>query len=585
MAATNTITTGSNDAVDLTVGSAHAALTLAAGTALTREQLAADLNAKIGAGALAGKVTAAVVGDRLVLTAATPGDAVSVGAAANNAYTALGLTAGASVSSNVFATSDNIKMRFTGGGLASPVDVTLAPTVAGTTTLETVLTDLQSKIAASTELADAGISLTTSSAGNRLTLTSASGEQFGVMVTGDTTNKLGFGAFLAAEADGSIDYTTTKAAASYSTGIAGGTGNAVLAVSLNGEASSAHTLTVALNTGDATAAAATGSGAVAATLNFTGATSDLLIRIDGSSTKTVAGADLGTGAATSLTVVLGHIQTALGASATVSLDSQNRVVITSATKGAGGSVEILAASGNVYSGALNLAEGTVSRGANATLGDVVSRLNAAIGADSALQGAGLLASDNGGKLQLASGNGTYFRLAAYGSGDLGFGNDGASYAGAVASAAPASSGVFNAQGADMSSELAFADLKFGGDDQTVTITASDSTGQKHSLGIVLRDDATARNARTIDEALSRINSALNASADATLKQVFAAKVNDDGVEKIRFMSTVTGFQVSVSSTPGGTGLAAPAGTSRPPPRWATGPTSASTPSPAPPRRS
>jgi hypothetical protein len=105
-----------------------------------------------------------------------------------------------------------------------------------------VLTDLQSQIATSTELAGAGIALTTSSAGNRLTFTSASGEKFNVMVTGDTTDKLGFGSFLAAEADGAIDYTTTKAASAYSTGIAGGTGNAVLEVSLNGEASSAHAL-------------------------------------------------------------------------------------------------------------------------------------------------------------------------------------------------------------------------------------------------------------------------------------------------------------------------------------------------------
>jgi flagellin len=87
------------------------------------------------------------------------------------------------------------------------------------------------------------------------------------------------------------------------------------------------------------------------------------------------------------------------------------------------------------------------------------------------------------------------------------------------------------------------------DSQTLNIVANDSTGAQRSIAVTLRNDSTARNARSLDEAISTINSALQSSGDATLKQLVAVKesASDDRKEGIRFVSNLSNFRVSVGT--------------------------------------
>jgi len=82
----------------------------------------------------------------------------------------------------------------------------------------------------------------------------------------------------------------------------------------------------------------------------------------------------------------------------------------------------------------------------------------------------------------------------------------------------------------------------------------DAQGAEHSLAVTLRNDDTARNARSIDEAIKSINTQLQQSADSTLKQLVAVKEqNSTGNEEgIRFLSTLSNFRVSVGVSSGST---------------------------------
>ena len=563
-AATATITTATNDTVILTVGATGpTTLTMDQGVGLTKDEIAANLNTKIAGGALAAKVTASVVNNQIVFTAANVGDAITVGNGTADAT--LGLTTGGTASSNTFVNSDAITFRFQGAGMTSPVDIALNSITGGTTTLANALADLQSKVAGNSTLTKAGITLSTSATGNNLVFSSTSGQQFQVSVTGDSQNKFGMGSFLAGAA-GVYDYTTITAANPYSTGAAGGTGTASVEFSLNGNAPPT-TVSVSLNgsTTDATAGKATGTVAfVAGQVDLSAnaaATGVVKLRIDGSTTvKTVT---LGNAAATNMTAILATFNTQLGAAGVASLDSTGHLQITSNSKGAGSTVEVLSAAlGSEAATLTNLGlTAGVQRGANASETNVIAQLNSAIAQNTTLNTAGLEAKDNAGSIQLVSTNNTNFRVDTYGTGYLGFGtrNAGSTFAGNQVSTAPAVSPMFDANGADMSAVLGFSDILYGGDKQTVSVTALDATGTKHSLGVILQNSGSSRNGRSIDEAISAINTALQQSNDSTLQQVVAVKEDNAGSQAIRFVSTLPSFQVSVGNTAGGTGITPPTG--------------------------
>jgi flagellin len=138
--------------------------------------------------------------------------------------------------------------------------------------------------------------------------------------------------------------------------------------------------------------------------------------------------------------------------------------------------------------------------------------------------------------------------------ETGWGVAGATFTGNVNSSAPAIAGDIEAGGSSQSSAFAFSAIAYGTDDQTITVNASDTNGVQQSATITLRNDATARSGRSIDEAIATINTSLQQSNNATLQKIVAVKDNSDGSEKIRFLSAVNNFKVSIGSTANGTGV-------------------------------
>ena len=558
--ATSTVVTGTSDLVNLTVGGVTASLTLDGGVALTKNQIAADLNTKIAAGTLANKVTASVFQNKIVLTANNAGDGVTVNTSGTNAYTLLGFTAGAISTTNTFLTTDSIKVRVQGGGLDSPIDISLNATVGGTTTVSSVLTDLASRVANNSSLQAAGITLSSASSGNNLVFQSASGETFQVAVTGDSQNKLGFGSFNA-DASAAFDYSTITGSAALTPSFnrAFSTQSAVLQFSLNGGASSTNSVTVtqladrAIVTGGTRVLGAGVIGAVTGNLvinlngtDYTtsivgGATLDVAVAaINATAGFTAAGGvaeRVGTGAATQIRIRGGQGASSVVISATSAAATLSDLNLTANSNATGNSVAVVRA-------------------------DIRDQINTQIAADTQLRDAGIEATITGSnELKLTSNSGSFFRISAYSAStlDLGFGVNGSTYTGTTAQGAPAVGATINSGGADSTTSLVYSGIAYGGDDQQVNITASDSTGVKQSLSVTLRNDATGRNARTIDDAVKTINDQLQQSNNATLKRIVAVKENTGGAEKIRFLSTVKGFEVAIGATAGGTGFTQPTG--------------------------
>ncbi|MCW5979874.1 MAG: hypothetical protein KIT09_17470 [Bryobacteraceae bacterium] len=141
--------------------------------------------------------------------------------------------------------------------------------------------------------------------------------------------------------------------------------------------------------------------------------------------------------------------------------------------------------------------------------------------------------------------------------NAGYGVAGQTFAGNVASAAPATAAQFNAGGSQATAALAFQPLAYGNDDQTITISANDNAGVQQSKTIVLKNDgASDRYGRNIDQVLDKINADLQQTNNQTLQKIVAVKVNDGGVEKIQFLSSLGAFQVSIGQTPDGNGIGA-----------------------------
>lgn len=556
-AVTSSVVTGSNDTINLTVGGTTASLTLTAGVLQTKNQVAADINTQIAAGTLANKVSASVFNNKIVLTATKAGDSVAVNTVANDSYTLLGLTASSVSSTNTILTADNIKVRVQGGGLNSQVDLSLNATVAGTTTVSSVLTDLASRVANNSSLQAAGITLSSASSGDNLVFQSASGETFQVSVTGDSQNKLGFGSFNA-DASAAFDYSTLTGSAALTPtfDLSGAAQTSTLQVSLNGGASSGNAITV---TQLADRGSVTGSTRSLGAAAIGAVTGNLVLSVNGTSYT----ASIVNGA--TLNVAVAAINTALGVNGTAELTGAGATTkLRIRTAQGANTVVVSAASAAATLTDLGLTANQASTGNTvaAVRQNVVDQINTQISADTELRSAGLQATlDGSNQLKLTSGNDTFFRVSTFSASslDLGFGVNGSSYTGTTAQGASATSATINAGGADSSTSLAFSGIAYGGDDQQVSVTASDSTGVKQSLSVTLRNDATSRNGQTIDDAVKAINDTLQQSNNATLKRVFAVKENTGGAEKIRFLSTVKGFEVGIGSTASGTGFTQPTG--------------------------
>ncbi len=198
-------------------------------------------------------------------------------------------------------------------------------------------------------------------------------------------------------------------------------------------------------------------------------------------------------------------------------------------------------------------------GSTTSVADVIATLNTAFAGSSTLQQAGLVAATaGGGEFVISSNNGTYFRVssntagATYGFGTLAGTTGTTSTAGSSTSTSTVNSG-----GASTSDLLAFAPIRTGNDDQTITLSIKDGAGVQQSLAVTLASDSAAQRARSIDEAISYINAQIQANANTDLNKIVAVKERDPaagGAEKIRFISSLSGFNVSVGDNVGDTGI-------------------------------
>jgi len=198
---------------------------------------------------------------------------------------------------------------------------------------------------------------------------------------------------------------------------------------------------------------------------------------------------------------------------------------------------------------------TADTGADVTAG--VANLNAAFAASSNASKLGLYATVSGGQVQLRSQYGSDFKVDEAYSAATNFGfaavDRGATAVGTTSttSTVSATSSSFNSGGAQQTNLLAFSAINYANDDQTISLSATDSTGAQQNLAFVLRNDSTTRNAVTIDDAVDAINTSIAQSNNSTLQKVVAVKENDGGTEKIRFLSTLSNFKVSIGSNSSG----------------------------------
>jgi flagellin len=474
-------------------------------------------------------------GDRMANAFLGNVDSAGLGTAISNTVTG----AATAASATAFVPT-GVTVRITGAGMTSPVDLTFD---SGSTTATLAIADLTAKVAANSALQAAGITVSFGGTStDPLVFSNARGEKFSVMATGDTANVLGLGSFVAG-AGSAVDYTTVTGAAYVNTGATGAYGTAGLQFSLNGEASSANTVSLNLDAGDAIAATKTGNA-----LACTAAALSLTFSIDGAAAVTVT---LVSGDTTAAIAAKINGTALINVTASVEATTGN-LVITSNTKGS----HSLAVAGTA---AIHLGlTAPLAYGTSRSQTDVISELNAGFASNSTLQKAGLRASDGGGgTITIASSNNTYFRLNAAGTAAtaaIGFGVAGAAFASSLTAAA-ANNAVVNSAGATNLTALAFAGLKYGNDDQAITVSANDSNGVLQSQTITLQNDGAAvRNGRSIDEVLNYINAQLQQSNNPTLQKIVAVKDVVGGAEKINFLSALNSFNVSVGTSINGDGI-------------------------------
>lgn len=197
-----------------------------------------------------------------------------------------------------------------------------------------------------------------------------------------------------------------------------------------------------------------------------------------------------------------------------------------------------------------------------------NNLNAAIAADATLSKTDLIATVVGGKIVLSSASGTMFRLAVTSSGgSWGFDTAAVTTAqggyGTAAATAGLSFSSYVASGtyeiatsAGVATNLAWANLRYADDSQSITINANDASGGTHMKTVTLTNNSTTQNGNTIDGAIKAINTALQTSNDSTLQKIVAVKVLSGGAETINFISMLPKFSVALSTD---SGLPAPIG--------------------------
>ena len=234
--------------------------------------------------------------------------------------------------------------------------------------------------------------------------------------------------------------------------------------------------------------------------------------------------------------------------------------------GAGGNYDYstVTGSGATYLAAATTLEVSVGGGAAqslaftptaATQAAVLVALNNAFASNTTLSAAGFVASNSGGQIQITNNTGSNFRISSIGAlNSLGFDAAVATGVAQVANTASAATtlAAFDTGGAYQTSVLAYTPATLGTDKQTVTLTAVDSTGAQQSLNVSLQNAATP-NARSLDEVIASINTAILQSNNPTLQHIVAVKELASGAEGIKFIGDGA-FQVSIGATADGNGI-------------------------------
>jgi flagellin len=466
----------------------------------------------------------------------------SSGATGKSVQTAF-LGAGTVTGTSTGAGAANIIVRVQGGGLASPVDITVGITQ-GTTTAATVATALKTAVDSNADLQDAGITLDTPVSGESLVFRNSHGERLEVLAAGDNDNLLGLGTFkLASDTATSFDYTTITGGAT----TLAATSTQTFEFSIGGGA--VQTVTVA-------AASAATETAAATTLNAAFAAN-----------STLAAAGLQASASGGAITIASSNGTSFRLNAVTAAAVGVFGFGSSATTGSG-----VAYSANYSDAIYNTVDGTyaitastndefkfsVNGGATTTITLTAGAARTATQIAADLNGNGTFAAAataavvNGGLVITADAANSKIKVESSTSlATLGFEGGQSNYADKNTAN---SGGAYATEIGTHDDVFSFNAVRNGGSDQTVTISAVDEQGAAHSLAVTLRNDATARNGRSIDEAIASINTQLQQSADSTLKKLVAVKEQSyNGQEDgIRFLSTVQDFRVSVGVSSGST---------------------------------
>jgi len=337
-------------------------------------------------------------------------------------------------------------------------------------------------------------------------------------------------------------------------------------------------------------------GTVTGSVTTTSLANDVKVSVDGGTAKDIVLA-IGTQTLQQVADQFNAQFAINGQAATASVDSTGHLVITSNSTGVGSSIAITAgtndatallglggsptagtaaATGFVINGSNNQVSISVDGGPAQTFTLTTgTRTAAQIASDlSGLTGATVTADPNGHLVFQTSATGDGASIvfnsvanSAYATlgltaattysgtqAETGFGVTGSSFTGNVSSPAPAVSAQIDVGGASETSDFTFTPIVNGSDQQNITISAGDASGAQQSLSVTLQNNGTARNGANIDEAIDAINSALQQSNNSTLQQIVAVKDNSSGTEQIKFLSTLSSFQVAVGTTAGGTGL-------------------------------
>jgi len=354
-----------------------------------------------------------------------------------------------------------------------------------------------------------------------------------------------------------IDYTVTGAASAASTGTTFAAARDVIVRVQGGSLASAVDLTLAVTTSTTVDTALTSlSSLVAANASLIGA---------GISVNAAAA-----GSAVSFTSKRGEnfeVQAVNDTANRLGLGSAQNTTSTSASSF--DVTSITSAAFATASGAQTLAI-SIGGGSYVTLShtfssstvaaDIVNTLNTNFASNSSLQQAGLVASTGAGSsIVISSNNGTYFRVSSNTSGGAyGFGTvAGSASTTAVTGGSNTTSAALVSGGSSSSGLLAYSSIRNGNDDQLITLAAKDSAGVEQSLAVTLQADSTAQRGRTIDEAINYINTQIQASSSEDIKKIVAVKERDaaaGGAEKIRFISALASFKVSVGDNPNDTGV-------------------------------